>query len=731
SATDDGNGGAALTTQSNSIFLVERVDDQPDITLSSGITVFDMNAAGTASQIDASVTFVDDELSYDGFGGTVMVYEGGEEEDRLEIIETGGITVSGTTVSYNSQAFATLDNAGGSGSNAELSFTFNSFATQTSIQALFQAVGFDQSSSNGSSGERTVDFIFGEGYSSFAGASRLVVVAPTSTSPSVSAGEYFVHTTANLGFSTATNHSFDYGGVFIDNTFAQLDGTHSFDYASFITSDGTLRSSAETNLWSFGNSSTASVSLEVDGMLDFDGGTIQQGTVQVDGSFTSDGSLDREIGSGTYFDLNGSGTITGGTTTIDGFFENDGHLRLYGNFATPPITLDGTGLLRNDGTLEVSETTETVTISTELRNNGTLEVDSGTLTLAGGGQSVGDIELGYGANLRFASSFNLAGGTIDQPGIDSTDATLDIDSTVFVNGSVGVDSGVAIDIQQVSDGSFALFGTGTLESDGDITWHNGEIDGVEVISRGLTTLTSNFERDLETGWTNHGTMVLDRGTLEIDSGGTLTNHGTLELDRGLLDVNSSTGTISNESSGLIEIAGSETLQLEIDGGLGNLGRIEYSRADRTSLNGTLTSSGTLDIQSGTLSLEHGTLSNDIYLDDGTALRTTGTVLLSDATISNNYTYSGNDGTLEVFSGQLSLAGSSAIDVTSDLELNSGKIGNSDATAGTLSVASDFYWTSGSLIGDNVKIFVDQELDLLGATTFKSLKSTTLYNRGSM
>ncbi|MCG2586850.1 Ig-like domain-containing protein, partial [Massilia sp. TS11] len=129
---------------------VTAINDAPVISNLSGDYV-EWRSVNAAVSIDASPTLSITDVDNTNFSGgalsiSVRPQAGGNAlaQDSLTVVNSGLITVSGTTVSYNGTAIGTISGAG----TADLSITLNSSATPAATTALASAVRYTNTSSS-------------------------------------------------------------------------------------------------------------------------------------------------------------------------------------------------------------------------------------------------------------------------------------------------------------------------------------------------------------------------------------------------------------------------------------------------------------------------------------------------------------------------------------------------------------------------------------------------------
>jgi hypothetical protein len=181
--------------------------------------------------------------------------------------------------------------------------------------------------------------------------------------------------------------------------------------------------------------------------------------------------------------------------------------------------------------------------------------------------------------------------------IEAAGGTITIPSTIAVRSSAGSlfftrQSGAA-------SGDFDI--AGSILADGGGVFHSHPL-----ISRGDVTARTGGKIDLDSTWTNMGTMRIETDGI-LDLGGTLDNQGSLEVENAIILVRggqiSGPGSVSITDSRIFA-TGSTTLS--------NLMAITGTRLDRGVY------AGTLDLQDGTI--EIGTQPGQrFFLADGTLM----------------------------------------------------------------------------------------------------------------
>jgi VCBS repeat-containing protein len=135
-----------------------------------------------------------DSPNFDTGSLTVLLSGGAVAEDGLFILATGGITFDATTVSFNGTQFATYLGGGFGGGN--IVFTFDADATLAAVNALFHALGYNNSgNSTGeypTAGSRSVTWTLVDGDGTASGGHDTLLigssvnVVPLNDTPAVS-----------------------------------------------------------------------------------------------------------------------------------------------------------------------------------------------------------------------------------------------------------------------------------------------------------------------------------------------------------------------------------------------------------------------------------------------------------------------------------------------------------------------------------------------------------------
>ena len=327
-------------------------------------------------------------------------------------------------------------------------------------------------------------------------------------------------------------------------------------------------------------------------------------------------------GAGTLTLTGNNANYTGATTVTGGLI----NFNSTANFGSGNITLNGGGLQWATGT--------------------TTDISSRLAPLGAGG---GTFETN-GNNVAFASSLSGSGG-LTKAGTGTL--TLSVANS-YLGGTT------------VNAGTLQISGAGTLGNTGSATTINGG-----TLDLGGTTQTQNGGLTLTGGTLQNGTLS-SSGTFDVQAGSVsaaLAGTGSLaKTGAGTVTLSSanaySGGTIVN--AGTLQISGAGTLgniggATTINGGALDLGGTTQTQNGGLTLtggtlqNGTLSSSGTFDMQAGTVSAA-------LAGTGGVSKTTAGT-----ATFSGANTYTGNT---SITNGTLALTGAGTLGaITNSVTVN--------------------------------------------------------------
>jgi len=323
------------------------------------------------------------------------------------------------------------------------------------------------------------------------------------------------------------------------------------------------------------------------------------------GNFTNTGGTIRAVGSGSTVNLQSGVTITGGTLTTSsgGLIETPG-----GTGAT----LSG---LTNLGTYTVVDSS-TTTLAGTITNSGTMNVSSG----------------GHTTEVRISGNVTLTGaGTL----------TLSNNPNNFI---LGASTGTEVLTNQqtiqgagnIGDAFMTVTNQGTIDAN---------VSNALIIQPGSGGVTNSATLEATGG----ATLVLyGGGGAFSNNGGTIETTGTnsvVALENG---VTIAGGTLTTASGGVIETPGGTGATLS---GLTNLGTYTVVDSSETTLAGTITNSGTMNVSSG----GHTT---ELNISGNVTLAGSGTLTLSNN--ANNFILGASRGGTEVLTSNNTIQGAGNI-----------------------------------------------------------------------
>lgn len=448
--------------------------------------------------------------------------------------------------------------------------------------------------------------------------------------------------------------------------------------------------------------------------VQFNGGThvFQTGYNSTAGTFRlSSGTLDFDD-DGTVANVN----ITSGVMLGDGTVSFDGTSSWTGG------SYQGTGEVRNIGTLTVSGSTKTIA-------NGTVaNASGGELIWAGGNIQLNDgtLENRVGGTLRLSTSGTFMtnnGGTnvlVNQGTLvkDSSTSTATIATTLNNSGTVDVQNGtLSLPTMSIQTGHFT--GPGMIDFSGGI--HNfetgyssdiatlrissgtvnfnapgtinhlnqigGVINGLSTVTVGGTSLITGGSMAGAGTTRNIGEMTFvsstktftDRTVVNADGGHMIWNGGNIRLDNAL---------VHNEVGGLFEVRSSSTVFTNLGGSpsFSNLGTFQKTTSTSTAtVNVPFNNAGVVTSDNGTLSLTGGGTHSGEFTGNAIVQFGGGT-----HTFMNGYSGTGQN--FRVISpATVDFAADGAIQ---NLQFNSGTL----LGIGTVTTTGTSSWTSGTWSG---------------------------------
>ncbi len=358
---------------------------------------------------------------------------------------------------------------------------------------------------------------------------------------------------------------------------------------------------------------------------------VQNGTLQITGSFTNYGSVEVQAGtlqlsgngssSGSSYNVSPGAVLdfAGGTHSLAGVtFASSGTTRFSaGNvIVASPTTVPGVvilsrGAISGSGTVTFNNLTWT-DIGGAMNDSGTTVIaPSGTLTINGSG-------------------YHLLGRTLDNYGT----ACVTGAASLHTYGAGWGGSGAAV-INNMAGATFDLQGTGGLSNyafNGPTGIFNNNGILLRSTDSGMATINS--------WWTvnNTGTIQVQSGTLEFDgaisqlSGGTLTGGTWVVGGSSALAITTGSNVTTNQGS--VSLDGPGSTFTKINTLANNQGTIAITGGRNFTTVGGLANSGTIDVGNGSTLTVNGNLNQtagNLSLDNGGTL-TAGTVAIAGGTL---------------------------------------------------------------------------------------------------
>jgi len=302
-------------------------------------------------------------------------------------------------------------------------------------------------------------------------------------------------------------------------------------------------------------------------------------SVEITGTYTNDGTL--TVGT----DLSGTGSLTqaanttlniGGSSDITTLTAtNTGNTVNYTAGANQNIHTNGYYNLTLSGNA-------TKTAAADLTIGGTVNIGSGTTfdggsfthTVAGDWSNSGTFTAGIGTLIMTGSGKTIGGSSTFYNLSTSGTASVSTAANITIANSLNIGSGTTFTI---GGSTFAVTGTTTVGGNFIISGYNGTrtFNGLATInSGGIWNNSSNSPVTFQGGITNNGTFTSGSGPHTFDTnaqafagtinlsgaaitvtGINLTNNGSLSLTENL---QGGTGTLSNATTGTINISGNQT-----------------------------------------------------------------------------------------------------------------------------------------------------------------------------
>jgi len=425
------------------------------------------------------------------------------------------------------------------------------------------------------------------------------------------------------------------------------------------------------------------------GLIDFGGST---GTLTLRGGTATIGDLDIEMSTITSF----SGSVNVETVTFtDAAVTNVNKVTFDG--ATAEIEMAG-GLIENVATIDMA-----LGGASSLNMDGGL-IDfgglAGTLTLAGGSATIGELTVSAGSI--------TGSGSVNVETVTFTDAAVtNVNKVTFDGATAEIEMAGGL-IENVATIDMALGGASSVNMDGG-TLNFGGLAGVLTLTGGTATVgdldittdtitSSSGSVNVETvtftdaAVTNLNKVTFDSATAEIEmAGGLIENVATIDMALGgASSVNMDGGTLNFGGA-----AGTLTLA----GGSATIGELTVSA-------GSITGSGSVNVETVTFTDAAVTNVNKVTFDDATAeIEMAGGLIENVATIDMAL---GGASSVNMDGGTLNFGGS-----TGTLTLAGGS-----ATIGELTVSAGSITGSGSVNVETVT-FTDAAVTNLNKVTFDS------------
>jgi VCBS repeat-containing protein len=643
----------ATSTQTVTV-TVTGTNDDPVVTASGAVAEFEENISG-AVFIDPGLTVTDvDQVSgvdadMDGGILTVSISANGTTNDLLDIGTTADITTSGSNVLYQGTIIGTYTGGGDGITPADLVITLNADADPAAVQALAQAVTYDNLKVIPDTTDRDVTFSLSDGDG---GTGSDLATVQVQLEGGLTRND-FDNTNVNNDWFDAGNWS---AGVIPGATdVAILNADATFDTTSGFNSGSLTQVDIAKLLINPATTLTVSQgTLDISGNSEVDtGGSLLLGAVTVQGTgfLNVKGAMTMAAGDFAMAGLNvaASGTLgiagIGNTITSSVATEAGGQIAIAGSAGDADLTI--TGNVDNEGSFvvdndHIGSANTVITVSGILTNTGNLSFDD---TAGGGGNRILDAEIDNTGGVITVNSpatienaghtFTTDAGTIDLMG--STYLVINGGDTVIGAGTVlGDNASANIDISGTA--FLSLSGDATLTALDPALTFGGGSGQVTIRSTDATVRTLTYETGTVVtmdGDAIDATAVLAMdGQLSIDSlvldgalnvggftdlaGGAITGTGQITVvSGGQLDFN----TTGNSVNPAVTIDAGGILNTGLSGGVGG-------SADVTFL-GTLTNNGTLAVTNDTASsnttvtLASGTLLNAGTLHFANASAATG------------------------------------------------------------------------------------------------------------
>ncbi|WP_377828427.1 hypothetical protein ACFKHW_32315 [Bradyrhizobium lupini] len=414
-----------------------------------------------------------------------------------------------------------------------------------------------------------------------------------------------------------------------------------------------------------------------------------------------------------YLTLKGGGDFANGTTIT-----NSGTIELFGGTLKTLAGINNAGgtLKADAGTTLIVDTATisggTVTIA------GTLELDGSSVLKNGTLNNSGAVNVKGTADFAHETVANTSGGTIKV--LANGWLTIDQRSGVANTGNVTVDATGKLTVNGAT-----ISGTGTVTGNGEI-----DLTGAALLSGGILNNNAAFKVSGTGNALDHETVtnastgtieVLANGALTIDQGSTVANAGNVTVDaNGKLTVNGATinGTGTVTGNGEIDLTGAAVLS---GGILNNNAAFKVSGTGNALDHGTITnaSTGTIEVlANGALTIDQG---STVANAGNVTVDANGKLTVNGATINDAGTVTGN--------GEIDLTGAAVLSggiLNNNAAFKVSGTGNAldhetvtNASTGTIEVLANGALTidQGSTVANagNVTVDANGKLTVNGAT----------------
>ncbi|OSJ18376.1 hypothetical protein BST63_08370 [Bradyrhizobium canariense] len=542
------------------------------------------------------------------------------------------------------------------------------------------------------------------------------------------AGEISLKADSKLTNFTASTISVGGKAEFLDSSvltnagYLTLKGGGDFANGTTITNSGTIELFGGT-LKTLAGINNAGGTLKADAgtTLIVDTATISGGTVTIAGTLELDGSSVLKNGT-----LNNSGAVNI-KGTADFALEtvantSGGTIKVLANGW---LTIDQGSGVANTGNVTVDATGKLTVNGATINGAGTV-TSNGEIDLTGGAVLSGGIlnnnaafkVSGTGNALDHETITNASTGTIEV--LANGTLTIDQGSTVANAGNVTIDSAGKLTVNGAT-----ISGTGTVTGNGEI-----DLTGAAVLSGGILNNNAAFKVSGTGNALDHGTItnastgtieVLANGALTIDQGSTVANAGNVTVDaNGKLTVNGATinGTGTVTGNGEIDLTGAAVLS---GGILNNNAAFKVSGTGNALDHETVTnaSTGTIEVlANGALTIDQG---STVANAGNVTVDANGKLTVNGATINGTGTVTGN--------GEIDLTGAAVLSggiLNNNAALKVSGTGNAldhetitNASTGTIEVLTNGALTidQGSTVANagNVTVDANGKLTVNGAT----------------